>query len=712
MKSLRLIIYLILALIIPISGLTQTMVIKGIVLDKDNNIPLTGANVVIMGTNKGTVTDQNGQFILSALSSTNCTLTVSYAGYVSEEKNIREGNDTLIRFYMEEAYIDLNTVVITATRTEKKLKNVPVLTQVITAKQLEAVPRNNIQDILEAYVPDINYTRAGFGTRMAMQDLDAKFILFLIDGERIAGELYGNIDYDRIDVNNIERIEIIRGASSSLYGSNAIGGVINIITKESTKKIEAHVTSRVSKYNDISSHINTGFNLNKFGSQTEAGYKTMDGYDLDDDPGYMTVHPYTSYIASQKFSYKPIEGLHMSIKGSYYTLERYDIDPVPLHKSYDDMNLHFKSNYKFSGKNKLEASWFTDQYRTYDVYELLDDEKRVVYNDLIHNARLMQHIQITTNQYLTLGTEFLQESLFSERIEGEDKQVNDWIFFAQNDINITQVFNSVVGFRLNTNSNYGFRITPQISMMYKLTDLKFRASYNAGYRAPTLKELYMQFSPIAVIEINGNENLTPETSNHFSASVEYSTSSFNTSFIAYHNRINDLITEINEPVNSPVWTYQNVNKVRINGLETSINTKLPLGFSANCTYNYNDLIDNATNKQVWGSYTHSGIAGLNYQYKAKKYRLNTGIYGKFIGDLYYNEVDMITGEQYDYTIPAHSIWKFVTTQYIKPGIAVTLGVDNIFDIVKKEHIIWMNPGRRFFAGINLQIDEFFTNLNK
>ena len=102
---------------------------------------------------------------------------------------------------------------------------------------------------------------------------------------------------------------------------------------------------------------------------------------------------------------------------------------------------------------------------------------------------------------------------------------------------------------------------------------------------------------------------------------------------------------------------------------------------------------------------------MNYQIRLTGYRLNAGLHGKYIGDLYYNEVDAITGDQYDYTIPGNVIWRFVTLHHINPGIDITLGVDNIFDVVKNEHIIWMNPGRRFFVGLNLQIDEFFSNLN-
>lgn len=140
--------------------------------------------------------------------------------------------DTLVNVF------DLDETVVTATRTEKKLKNVPILTQVITSKQIEARSITDVRGLLEQEVPGLNFQEVGFGASIDIQGLGAKHILFLIDGERIAGENDGNIDYSRINVYDIERIEIVKGAASALYGSQAMGGVINIITKQAKEKYE------------------------------------------------------------------------------------------------------------------------------------------------------------------------------------------------------------------------------------------------------------------------------------------------------------------------------------------------------------------------------------------------------------------------------------------------------------------------------------------
>ena len=134
-------------------------------------------------------------------------------------QNVRQEQDTVS--YMNDDPFNLEQIVVTATRTEKKIKNTPVITQIITSKQIEERGTGNIQDLLTQEVPGLNFQEVGYGTSIDIQGLGSKHILFLIDGERIAGENGGNIDYSRINLYNIDHIEIVKGASSALYGSQA-----------------------------------------------------------------------------------------------------------------------------------------------------------------------------------------------------------------------------------------------------------------------------------------------------------------------------------------------------------------------------------------------------------------------------------------------------------------------------------------------------------
>ena len=160
---------------------------------------------------------------------------------LSEEQPVSWGNDddsvAINKFNLDE-------VVVTATRTPKRLSQSPVITQVVTARQIEDRGLSDIKSLLTQEIPGLVFNEVGFGTSINLQGLGGKHILFLVDGERMAGETGDNIDYQRLDLNNIERIEIVQGAASALYGSQAMGGVINIITRKQKKPFSVSVSAK------------------------------------------------------------------------------------------------------------------------------------------------------------------------------------------------------------------------------------------------------------------------------------------------------------------------------------------------------------------------------------------------------------------------------------------------------------------------------------
>lgn len=203
--------------------------------------------------------------------------------------------------------VSMEDVVITATRTPLSLKQTPVITRVITARDMESRGVATIQEALENELAGVEFHQAGYGTSLSFQGLDARYVLFLINGERMAGETYGNIDYARIPVSNIDRIEIVRGASSVLYGSNAMGAVVNIITKMPQKQVEVNASLRygtpfqtnrdetlggtnteadINTYRNkidlpnLKGDVSVGFNTGKLQSLTTFSYRTVDAYKL------------------------------------------------------------------------------------------------------------------------------------------------------------------------------------------------------------------------------------------------------------------------------------------------------------------------------------------------------------------------------------------------------------------------------------------------
>ncbi len=211
----------------------------------------------------------------------------------ASEGALPAGADSVANIY------NLNEVVVTSTRTPLLLKETPVITRVVSAREIEKSGLKTIQDVLETELAGVEFHQAGYGSSISFQGLDARYILFLVDGERLAGETYGNIDYARIPLGNIERIEIVRGASSVLYGSNAMGAVVNVITRKAGDGVTIRASGRYAgRYQknaetvgglksdsrldipNLSGDLSVGFALGKLRSQTSLTYSGSDAYSL------------------------------------------------------------------------------------------------------------------------------------------------------------------------------------------------------------------------------------------------------------------------------------------------------------------------------------------------------------------------------------------------------------------------------------------------
>ena len=151
----------------------------------------------------------------------------------------------------KELSVLLNEVVITGTGTEHYLKDAPVQTEVITSKALEQYQARSIDDLLSGLSPSLTFHDGDMGSHIQLNGLNNDYILIMINGKRMNGDVGGQNDLNQLNPANIERIEIVKGAASSLYGSDAIAGVINIITKRNREKMELTNTSRIGEYGDI-----------------------------------------------------------------------------------------------------------------------------------------------------------------------------------------------------------------------------------------------------------------------------------------------------------------------------------------------------------------------------------------------------------------------------------------------------------------------------
>lgn len=639
-------------------------------------------------------------------------ITISQTGYKTKTDTLLPNQSKT--FELETDFFNLEQVTITGTRTEKILKDVSVHTQIITSDQMIANDAIDIEDALTLAIPNMSFKKSTSGKKLDFGGLEAKYIVFLVDGEKIAGETNGNIDYDRFNSYNIDRIEVIKGAASSLYGSNAISGVVNIITKKTKQNIEATTGSRYSilkssenYYGELDIYANIGAKLKKISFRTDFHQKNNDGFVLNSDENYYLA-PYNTKKVSQKIQYNPIKKLNITLQGNYYIRDRLDAYTLLPKK---DKNISYRINalYKFPKKNNISLSYHSDNYNTFFINQFYNNEETLQYSDKYNNARIISNINIGSKQLFTIGSEFINEILFSDRIEDNKKETKNIVTFIQDDINLTKKINTTIGVRFDLHSEYDFHFTPNVSLMYKLLPFIFRLNYGIGFKAPTLKELYMDFSPLPIVKVNGNPDLIPETSNFYSISTEFTKAMINTSISVYQNRVSNMITEVQDIENPIIWTYKNINNVIVSGIDFSFRAKFNYGLSLTTGYSYTDSEDKSRGQQLLGASKNSGVMSLAHSFQVKKYKLNTNLQTKFIDKISYEEMDDISGELTTKYFKSHSMWKLTTTHTFINGIRITIGIDNIFNYKELQNITSLNPGRSFFIGANINFQELNIN---
>jgi len=697
-----------------------------------------------------TITNTNGKAINPC--KTRCVLAISFVGYKTKIDTLAASQNKT--YYLETDVFNLDQVVVTATRSRKALKDAPVITQVISSKEIENRGITNVQDILSQDIPGLEFQRGGFGADIKMQGLEAKNILILIDGERMAGESGGNVDYSRLNTDNIERIEIVKGAASALYGSQAMGGVINIITKKSKKKWEVSVGTRWAQMNEVNypdlenddekykakknldlQNLNVnasiGFKLKWISGRTDFSTKSFDGYQLYDKEGitkdyinidtiiYDALNPfptgingYKDYSLKQRLDIPITRKMNLQLKGSYYNHDEYDFVPDNVFQNFEDYSYGGKLNYDISNKYKLIASYHYDNYRKFDYYEKLG-EKEVNYRNIFINPKLIGSAKIGKYQELTSGIEYLSESLMTGLFAGnkntEKKNITS-VFFLQDDVSFNKQWNVIIGARVDNHTAFGMHFSPKLSGMYKKKSWAFRANYAKGFRSPSLKELYMDW-PIAWFTIKGDENLKPETNNYFSGSAEYTKGFINTSITAYYNRLENKIDGIWQN-GQTVYQYVNVSKSELSGIELMAQMRILKHFLLSGAYSY--LHDKRPQGELVSSASpHTGNIKLAYSFYRKKYRININLGTNIIGAKDYQVSEQIhyRGQKVEGIYPVHfdaySIWRIAISQHFFNGVNLTFGVDNIFDF--KAKVVSFNtstsPGRRAFVSMNIQFDK-------
>ena len=517
---------------------------------------------------------------------------------------------------------NLDEVVVTATRSERKLSNVAVPVTIINKKTIQQSGSLRLNDILNEQAG--LFITNSFGSGLQMQGLSPDYTLILIDGEPVVGRTSGVLDLSRIAVANIKKIEIVKGPSSSLYGSDAMAGVVNIIT-ENPYQTTYGASLRYGSFGVTDINANAAVIKNKFNLSAQGNFYNNNGYNLNAASPAQTLDPFYNYTLQAKAGYKFSDKTKWTVNARYFnqlqTTNPYkDVDAsnntfvFSGNETTKDVNISNTLEHKFSSavKSYLRIYYTDYQSATNQSYIYNTPSNNIYYNDYFEQifTRLENQtdIAITSKSNLIIGGGWIFDNVKSNRYDESivTKKNNIGYLFSQYDWQINNWWNVIAGVRYDYNQNYASHVSPKLAMQFiPVKKLKINASIGGGFKAPDFRQLYLNFTNTSAgtgYTVLGNNEvvagmqllqrqgqiqsvnqvfynaalqpLQPETSTGINLGFNYTfTKKINLNINFFRNDVNNLITT--SPIaqktnNSFVYSYFNLNKVYTQGFETEI----------------------------------------------------------------------------------------------------------------------------------------------
>ncbi|WP_269237434.1 TonB-dependent receptor plug domain-containing protein [Flavobacterium flavigenum] len=648
--------------------------------------------------------------------------------------------------------------VTTATRTERVISSLPLPMTIITAETITKTGVTRLNEILNEQtgiilIPD----ESGF-EGIQIQGLDAAYTMILIDGVPLVGRSSGVLDLSRVSVGNIERIEIVKGASSALYGSEAMGGVINVITKKPKKDMfSGSLSYRYATFNTNDANANLLWKKKKFSANLFANFYATDGYDLDKSTLLKNVEPFYNFTLQPKIYYDFSGHLKLIVSNRFYDMKMDNKAVIDSENYQGDA-----TEKEWNSQVKLEHKWNDKFYSEYELYvtnykndSFLNDQNDVRYEDSYYNQWLFRPEIRTTfslkNDKITGGIgvnyETLDRTYFDQSVKFNSQYV-----FLQYDWNPTEKWNILAGFRYDNHSEYASQFSPKLAVNYKINNkFSLKSSVGYGYKAPDFRQLFFDFTNPSVgytvlgynvaesrlnqfeeegqllsrvAGINFDKPLEAESSINFNFGTYYKRNKLRMEINAFYNTISNLIDTqiIATKTNSQnIFSYSNFNTIFTYGIEYNSTYSFTKEFSLSLGYQYliaknKDVIDNFEDYQyirnselqtvqinksdyfgLFNRSKHTANMKFAYTFPKIKTDVNLRVFYRSKYGLFDSNGNQIL-DKYDTFVNGYLVTNLSVSKYIIDTIMLQAGANNLFDYTNPGQIPNI-AGRQLFARI-------------
>ena len=430
--------------------------------------------------------------------------------------------------------LEVPDIVITGTLTPHTEKDSPVEIERITGKMIEQSGATNIRQVLQD-VPAIEFRRTagGFQT-FQIQGLNANHTLFLVNGQELIGSIEGaTFTRDLLTSPEIESIEIVKGGAAVQYGSDAIGGVINIRTRKATQTSGALIMGQYGRFNTVTTFAAPEFRVGKFGGYFAAGVSGSDGFDLKNQDARTDGDPqFSTKTASGHLDYAISNNSKLTLYSHFTSdLRRSKANAtgaIPSIREIKGLNERTQTVLKWDWSPDASSSF--SLWAHHQVFQSNSQTTRLDNNNLTALTRFTQELwepqfqysrQLSQQHLLTLGGEHDIRRARSQTIQGSATELTESAGWVQDEIAVLPWLDVLLGGRDTTNNEFGGFFSPQTTLLVKPGDFRGRFTYTRGFRTPDLREAGSSFIEAGGVGVVGNPNLEPEKSHSFTANAEY-----------------------------------------------------------------------------------------------------------------------------------------------------------------------------------------------
>ena len=734
----------------PLSAQSGKTAVEGTVVDSSSRI-LAGADVFLRDMDSGLeihqATGNEGRFRFLA-GPGKYQVTAALSGFDSTTHNLTlaQTEPADLRFELSPAALATQVVIVSGSREQELIENSTTRVDVIPQRLLHDSGYETVRDVLSEE-PGI-VTRSGSSATRSetqIQGIDSRQSLILIDGLPVVGAKgikSGILNMDRQSVGRLERIEIVKGASSAIYGSDAIGGVINMITREPRSPVEASVTTSGGSLNRFDVRGDLGFVKDKWSGFFEAERHKQNPFTLIPSSFVTTGPGFRRYDYLGKLGYEFSDRFKLRAtahsfvnqdRGTYYS------SSGPTDSMTNDSAQHYALSADI-GVTPLTRWNLRGFYGKYDESSILDvlPQPGPINSAANLNQRLYRFDSsvsqvIGKRQFLQGGVEWTQDEYRGfNRVLGDNAgqgihMVDLWI----NDrLSLHERLILTLGGRFNHHNLYGSHFVPRVSSLFRLTDnLRIRGTLGRGFRAPDLGQLYYRFqNPLHFYQVIGNTHLQPERSTTYQFGFDYGMRKIRFAANFFRNDIRDLIqaefigqprtpeemqvllrtfdisSEFNPALHRFFYLYRNVDNVYTSGIESKIELKPTRNLMVSVGYTYMDARDKDTDAFLSGRHRHHGNFRIFYS-SSRLGGWRTNLRGTYFSKW------PVAGRGGTLIGAAHQIWDWYVAKPISRGTELFFVVDNLFDSkdsylnAAQPSFLRADPGRLFRVGMRWRLNR-------